>query len=392
MTDATVASSLVPKTLFIDQSGELGGAQLSLLDVVSSWHAPCRVVLLQPGPFGMELQARGVEMEIVSLGSAMRARRNANIWNYVKASPSTIKAVLQLAARARQYDLVYANSQKAFVVGSMAAWLAGKPCVWHLRDMLTASHFSDAGRKIVVRLANLFAARVIANSEATAQAFREAGGNPRKIDVVYNGFREADYQENLPQQASRLRAELRCGAAPLIGCFSRLAEWKGQHIILEAMRALPETHLVLVGSPLFGEQAYARRLVQRVRELGIHRRVHFLGFRRNVAALMAGVDVVVHSSIAPEPFGRVVVEAMLVGRPIVATAAGGITELIRDSRNGSLVTPGNVAGLVVALRQLQNGDRGAAAALRAQQFAKETFSLACSVGRLQTICRNSAEL
>lgn len=392
MADSIVDRSSVPRTLFIDQSGELGGAELSLLDVVSSWGAPCKVVVLQQGDFVTALRERGIEAEIISLGSAIRTRRDSKIWDYVKASPSAIKAVLQLAARARQYDLVYANSQKAFVIGSMAAWLAGKPCIWHLRDMLTASHFSDSGRKIVVRLANLFAARVIANSEATAQAFREAGGDPRKIDVVYNGFREADYQENLPQQASQLRAELRCGAAPLIGCFSRLAEWKGQHIILEAMAALPETHLVLVGGPLFGEQAYARRLIRRVRELDIGRRVHFLGFRRNVAALMAGVDVVVHSSIAPEPFGRVVVEAMLIGRPIVATAAGGVTELIRDSRSGSLVAPGNVAGLIAALSRLQTGDHGAAAAIRAQRFAKKHFLLASSVKRLQTICRDSAEL
>jgi glycosyltransferase involved in cell wall biosynthesis len=112
-------------------------------------------------------------------------------------------------------------------------------------------------------------------------------------------------------------------------------------VLLEALAALPpSTQVLFVGDALFdGDRAYARTLRAQVRRAGLEDRVHFLGFRADVPALMRLCDVVLHTSVAAEPFGRVIVEGMLAGRPVVAARAGGAAEIIQDGRTGRLVPP-----------------------------------------------------
>jgi glycosyltransferase involved in cell wall biosynthesis len=115
---------------------------------------------------------------------------------------------------------------------------------------------------------------------------------------------------------------------------------------------MPSVHVLLVGDALFGEdEAYARQLHRQCDALNLTNRVHFLGFRDDVPALMSLVDVIAHTSTAPEPFGRVIVEGMLAGTPVVATAAGGAREIINSGENGLLVPPADAAALRDALNQ-----------------------------------------
>jgi len=161
-----------------------------------------------------------------------------------------------------------------------------------------------------------------------------------------------------------IRKETGLGAAPVVGVFSRLAAWKGQHVLVEAIARLrplvEQTNLqvLLVGDALFGgDRTYADALRAIIAAHGLTDRVHFLGFRDDVPALLRVCDVVVHTSTAPEPFGRVIVEGMLAERPVVATRAGGATEIITDSRTGRLVPPGDPQALAAALGDLL-GDPG----------------------------------
>ncbi|MFP3186298.1 MAG: glycosyltransferase family 4 protein, partial [Paraburkholderia sp.] len=135
----------------------------------------------------------------------------------------------------------------------------------------------------------------------------------------------------------------------LAGLFGRLAPWKGQHVALEALARLPELHLVLVGSALFGEEAYAESLREQAARLGVGERLQFAGFRDDMPAWMKAVDVILHTSTEPEPFGRVIIEGMAAGRPVIAAAAGGVKEIVRHRKNGWLVPPGNVEALTEAI-------------------------------------------
>ena len=137
----------------------------------------------------------------------------------------------------------------------------------------------------------------------------------------------------------------------------------------------------LIGAPLFGEEAYEADLHAQVERLGLTDRVEFRGHRHDVAAELAALDVVVHSSTVPEPFGQVVVEAMGVGRPIIAAAAGGPLEIVTDGTDGLLTPPGDTDALAAAMTRLADdpelGRRLVAAArAKAPQFAPEAAAAA----------------
>jgi glycosyltransferase involved in cell wall biosynthesis len=209
-------------------------------------------------------------------------------------------------------------------------------------------------RKIAVFAGNHAASVIIGNSKATVQSFEQAGGRPDKAIVIYNGISPQPFDEVDTLKLEALRLDLGLQGKTLVGVFGRLASWKGQHVLLEALAMLPDIHGLIVGEALFGEDAYADSLRARSQRDDLRGRVHMLGFRRDIPALMKLVDIVVHTSTAPEPFGRVLVEGMLAGRPVIATAAGGAMEIIDDGVNGLLIALQNPKDLVRAIGRLQS--------------------------------------
>lgn len=367
------------KTLFLSHAAALGGAELYLLDYLSYHRQEGKVVLFAEGAFSESLRAIGAEVEVALAPSNLLSVARETPGHQGTAVAAGVLALARRIAReAGSFDLLFANSQKAFVVGALAALLARRPLVWCLHDILSAEHFSTANRKLVVALANLTGALVVANSQATADAFVRSGGRAARVRVVYNGL-NADAFSGLevpPTAPSALRQELGVGDAPLVGLFSRLSSWKGQHVLLEALAQLPEAHAVLVGDALFGEDAYAEALHAQARRLGIAARVHFLGFRRDIPELMRSVDVVAHTSTAAEPFGRVIVEGMLAGRPVVATRGGAVAEIVEGGVTGLIVEPGDALGLAAAIRTLlAEPERAVAMAAAARRAAADRFSL-----------------
>ena len=174
----------------------------------------------------------------------------------------------------------------------------------------------------------------------------------------------------------------------LLGVFSRLSPWKGQHIVLEAISTIPGVALLVVGDALFGESAYADTLHTRAAQDDLSGRVTFLGFRQDVADLMRSVDIVLHSSTSAEPFGLVIVEGMLAGKPVIATNAGGATEIIQTGRTGILVAPGCVTELHEAIVRLSN-DHGLVQRLghAGRAHAAETFPLDAMYAGIDRVLR-----
>ena len=128
-------------------------------------------------------------------------------------------------------------------------------------------------------------------------------------------------------------------------------------MLIEAMASLPGVHAVLVGDALFeADRSVPAALRELAGALGMNDRVHMPGFRSDVPALMRASDVIVHASTSAEPFGRVIVEGMLAGTPVIATAAGGALELVDHENTGLLVPPGDASALSAAIGRLL-GDR-----------------------------------
>jgi glycosyltransferase involved in cell wall biosynthesis len=272
--------------------------------------------------------------------------------------------------------------------------LSRRPLVYHLHDILSTEHFSPTNQKIAVTLANRFASVVIANSQASQSAFIAAGGQAKLSQVVYNGFNPSLYQAAMSHRQT-IRQELGFTAQEfVVGHFSRLAPWKGQHLLLEALtHCSPSVSVILVGDALFGEEDYVQQLKQQVKDLNLEHRVRFLGFRSDVAELMAACDLIAHTSTAPEPFGRVIVEAMLCGTPVVAAAAGGAIELVEQGVTGWLVTPGDPLKLAMIIQQCDDRpDLAMKMASTAQIQASKRFDLGEIDQRIAQILRQVKQL
>lgn len=384
--DPPAIRSAMPRVLFLDQSGDLGGAELSLLDIARHFRAAATVALLGDGPFARRLRADAVPVELVAGGGRLAVRREDGPAAWLAALGAVGTIVPRLVGLCRRHELIYANTQKAFVLGAVAALLSRRPLIWHLRDILTSEHFGRANLRLVISLSRLAAARVIANSDATAAAFVAAGGDRRRLVTIPNGIDPAPWCPLAPDRRARLRQELGLRAGPVVGIFSRLAAWKGQHVLVEALRALPDVQCLVVGDPLFGEEPYRERLVRRIDELGLSERVRLCGFRADIPAVMQACDMIVHASTAAEPFGRVIVEAMLADRPVIASDAGGAREIVEDGASGILVPPGDADQLAAAIgRILEDRELAARLATGGRARALAQFGLTRTLGRIALV-------
>jgi glycosyltransferase involved in cell wall biosynthesis len=362
--------------LFLDQSGQPGGAELALVDIARPYCEHSLVGLFEDGPFRTLLTQQHIPVQVLAT-EALAVRKQSGFFGGLSSLGQLLPLVTRVVQLSRNFDLVYANTAKALVVGALASALSSRPLVYHLHDILSLEHFSVTNRRLLIGLANRFATAVIANSPATQTAFIQAGGRAEITSYIYNGFAPEHYQ-NLEAAAFQIRQVQALQDKFVVGHFSRLSPWKGQHVLLEALTHCSEdVTAILVGDALFGEQDYVQQLHQQIARLHLKNRVQFLGFRSDVPELMTACDLVAHTSTAPEPFGRVIVEAMLCGRPVIAAAAGGAAELVEHGQTGWLCPPGQVSKLADIIMTCRNHpEQAQAVAAQGQRAASHRYDMA----------------
>jgi glycosyltransferase involved in cell wall biosynthesis len=372
-----------PKVIFLNDKTPLGGAELCLLDIAQDNLGTSQVVLFDDGPYRRRLEEVGVDVEVLPAPKTVSSiSREGGFGRDLLAVPDVFRLARRLAKLSRKYELLYANSQKTLFIGALAGILANKPVIWHQHALLAKRtltrdyYFTPVHRRLIVLFSNRLIKRVIANSNAVAKALVEAGARAEHIRVVYNGIDPSPFEAVTVAEVDDLRRELGLEGVQVVGAFGRITPSKGQNVLLEALPYLPDVHALVAGEAKSEERAYAETLRQQSKDLGLEDRVHFVGFRRDIPQLMRLSDVVVHTSVAPEPFGRVVVEGMLASRPVVATRGGGVLEIIDDGDNGVLVPPGEPKALAEVLRGLlMDPDRAKALAKAGYATALERFSL-----------------
>jgi glycosyltransferase involved in cell wall biosynthesis len=365
------------RILFVCHTGALGGAEFVLMDIARHCGERCHVALLADGPLRAALEAKGVTVSMIAASEHMLGVTRDAAWSRsLRAVPAVLSAAWRLARLARGYDMLFATSQKAGVLAMIAGGLARRPVLWQLHDIVSAAHFAGLQRRVPVLLANVAVRTVLANSEASRLAFCAAGGRRDLVSVLPIGIDPAPFLAVSDDQAAGLRAALFPPGVTLIGLFGRLAPWKGQDVLIDALHELPGTHAVIVGDALFGEAAFRDSLHARANAAGVGQRVTWLGFRDDIAALMRAMDIIVHTSKAPEPFGRVIVEAMLARRAVIATRGGATAEILGEAYP-YFVAPGDPGGLASALRRIMALDPAQATGLVAANFARASgrFSL-----------------
>ncbi|MEI6278531.1 MAG: glycosyltransferase family 4 protein [Verrucomicrobiae bacterium] len=363
--------------LFIDQSGQPGGAELCLADIAAAFRDRSRVLLLSHGPFEEGLRSRGVAVSVLQTPQRLAGiGKAAGIGNYLAAVPELAGFLGRLRREIRAADVVYFNTAKALLHGVVAGIGLGKPSLFHLHDLLTPEHFSRLNIGLITQAANRTGG-VIANSRATARAFRDAGGKGA-VHVIPNGFDPRRFAPRPDSEILAARREFSAGSAPVAAVIGRIARWKGQDLLLRAASQIPGLRVWVVGAAFFtgDDRLYASELEALASSPELSGRVSFLGQRDDIPLLMQAADVIVHTSVAPEPFGRVVAEGMLSRKPVIASRSGGPPEMIRDGETGWLFPPGDPAGLASALRHvLALPDRGKRTGLLASDEAGKQYSL-----------------
>ncbi len=344
------------RVLMLDQTGQMGGAEFAMLELCERAGFDWSAVLFSDGPFREKLAALGRPVQVLASSDVNEIRKDSGIKSIFRTLFGVVGLVRRVAEKAKSFDVIYANTQKSMVIGALAGLLSGRPVVWYLHDIMTPAHFGRAQLTIVRWMVRHFLTEVVCNSQASRDSLAALTGlRVGSFKVVYNGIASDPFDRVEADDRAALRARFGLPSeAFLVGCFSRLAHWKGQHVLLQAIASDARMHAVLVGGPLFGAHAYERELRQQVDTLGIADRVHFLGFQSDIPALMCAMDVVAHTSVAPEPFGRVIVEGMLAGRPVVVSNAGGVGEIVEQMKSGLLVEPGHADDLHHALTLLHD--------------------------------------
>lgn len=233
--------------------------------------------------------------------------------------------------------------------GAMASRSAGLPLVCHCRSFATATP-SD------IRWLLPGVDGMIFISQAIAGAHLAAMPPLRHHAVIPNAVDLADFAAPVDQAAVRASLGVPAGA-PLLVMAGRISPWKGQHVFVEALARVvagcPAAHGIIVG---LAEEAdgpgYAARVQAQAAALGLGDHVRLAGFRNDMPQVLGAADVVVHCSVKPEPFGRVIIEGMAAGRPVVASALGGAAEIIADGQDGLLTPAGDPDALAAALLRL----------------------------------------
>lgn len=334
------------RVLVLGHVARLSGAELGLSRLLPAMRSVrAHVILAEDGPLVERLADRGVSVEVVPMRASARAVPRARVRPgraMLGASAATAAYTARMAARIRALrpDLVHVNSLKALVYGSAAARLTRTPFLWHAHDRIADDYLPPSAVRLVRTLARQ-ATTVVAASRSTLETLGPAAS--QAVVIPYPVLAHSPLVRRKRQGPCR------------VGMVGRLAPWKGQHVFLEAFaRAFPagDEEAVVVGAPLFGEAGYESELRLQCRRLGVHRRVQFRGFCDDVPAELDDLDVLVHASVIPEPFGQVVVEGMSAGLPVVAAGAGGPAEMLVDGRTGFLYPPGDVEGLAERLRVL----------------------------------------
>ncbi|HEY6802589.1 MAG TPA: glycosyltransferase family 4 protein [Pyrinomonadaceae bacterium] len=367
------------KILFYNHTGKVSGAERMLeLTLAGLDRSRFKSIVLCPkdGPLVEMVRGFGVRTEICpelqlrfTLRLDLLIKYLVSFWTVLSKVRSTVVEV--------DPDVVHANSIRAGLVATAATLGLGTHVVWHLHDLLPRHPFSTAIRAFAVLFART---RMIAVSQAVADNFAGKFFSLRKrVSVILNGI-ELDRFKQVAGKRNAIRKELQLDETDfVIGIVGLLTPRKGQLALLRnfprVLEQVPHAKCLIVGGAVFNkDEQYAELLRKTVAESGISDRVHFLGSRADVPAIMQSLDLLVMNS-SVEPFGLVIVEAMACGTPVLAAISGGIPEIIQHSRTGWLIKQGNDRLLVDSIINLAESlETRQLIATRAREHALNTFS------------------
>lgn len=386
---------------FLNASGDIGGAERALLLLLEQLdrrrYAPS-VTCFGKGRLVEALSDRGLSTAVIPMGAAEKLSRTkgGRLSDTAAGAASMFQAMARLVAQLRRQapDLIHTNNIKTHLIGGLAGRVLRRPVVWHMRDVVPEGR----QRTLFQRAARVLPHRIVAVSKTVQEQFHGSGAEER-VRTVHDAADPERYQPRRP--AAEVREAL--GIAPdtlVLAMVAHYAQWKGHMVFLEALARLALQGMpvkgLLIGGSIYGnraEQDHESAVRERARELGLGDRAIFTGFQDCVPDFLNAADLLVHPPTRPEPFGLAVIEAMLLGKPVVASAGGGMLETVEPGRTGLLFPTGNVAELARAVRQLAlDAELRAAMGAAGRERVHQLFSPHVHYTRVESVYRELLEL
>ncbi|MCD6519067.1 MAG: glycosyltransferase [Anaerolineae bacterium] len=362
------------RVLFVDHAQALGGAEYSLLLLFEHLNREQFEPFLVCNPSPLAERARQLGVQVIEI-TMPRLRKN------VLAPALLGRGAYRLAKviREKRIDLVQSNVMRASFYAALAAWLTGVPLLWHVRDLYTPGVYVS------------WMARVARAAVAISRAVKEPLPATLPCYVIPNGVDLSLFRVPKTESETLRRSWGVPEDGALVGFLGRLRKWKGPEDFIRAMALVqaryPAARFVLVGGTVFANGGdYEEELKTLARGLGLGDKLFFAGYRRDVPQVLAALDLLVHCSVVPEPFGRVIIEAMAAGLPVVAYNHGGPSEIILHQETGLLVPPRDVRSLAEAVGLLLGRPEWARALGRAgRRRVEQCYEIRALTRRLEEV-------
>lgn len=346
------------RILFVHSGADLYGASRSLLRLSSRLvldGAAVKVVLPYDGPLVTALEKNGVDVVIHSNLSVIERQRVKSLGGIIRLFVGYFASLGELLRLTKQFRPTLIHTMTAVIPSpGMVAKLRRIPHLWHVRESF--GEFGSLWRyyqKYMIWLSE----RIICVSTPIAEQFDPV---PRlqKVLVIHNGFPRDEFAQIDGASVEAFRSQyVGSGVKYLVGVVGRIKyQRKGQEYFVQAAALLrerfPSARFLCVGSPFPGNESHLTNLLGLIHDLELDDYVLYTGEAENIKAAIAGLDVLVLASAQPEPFAGVVVEAMALSRPVVATAVGGSIEQVEDGVTGYLVPPADPSSMAAAIEKL----------------------------------------
>ena len=377
------------RILFFDHTAKPGGGELAMLDLLKfidrDRFTPI-VLLGEDGPMVKRVHEIGVECHVLPMPASVKDSRKDKLGRLSLSKLGKLLTTIRYSLRlrrwiqARQPDVIITNSLKADIIGALANAWTGIPLVWYVHDRIAVDYLPSKVVRVFRYLARRLPNFVIANSHASYETLMLPDDHPGT--VIHCGVPVDSIVDDVGPPSDE---------SPVVGIVGRLSHWKGQHVFIDAAARIaescPNVRFQIVGAPLFDEHDYEQQIREQVRDLNLIAHVEFTGFRNDVPELMRRMSVLVHASITGEPFGKVVIEGMAMGKPVVATAGGGIPEIIEPDRSGILVPMNDASAIADAvIRLLQQPQSAMEIGRAATNRVQEMFTIERGAKRLEQVC------